>query len=400
MKPVLSILIPTRNRCEYLRYAIQSAINLHSDEIEIIVSENYSSDKSLDVCNSYSDKRLRVVRPDAPLAMHEHFEFLLKQSRGEWVTFIGDDDAVMPHCMDHLKYLCDKFPQAEAIVSPRSYYFWDGCQEEYGTLSASFTFNLGEQWMDSKKQLQLCLDGKLDYIYLPQMYSGGFHRRSLINRVLRAQSGQYFKSVTPDAYTALMACIFTYRYLETGVPMTWCGSSPHQALKAGQGSSKDRRADFIGMHNENSLTINKAIGDLDVFTFTLVFYEAFISAFPLTSYSELSMNKVRSLYLDSVMKFRSNGNEAAVRKLAEDFGFEVPSQKYNSSFFSHFYKRIAGKIIRKYSRAKGYFFTRIRKAPTTFVFNYSSHSHQAHPNILTCDSLLAEGYSRFIKMSK
>jgi glycosyltransferase involved in cell wall biosynthesis len=399
MKPFLSILIPTRNRCEYLKYTIQSAINLPSNEIEIIVSENFSLDASLDVCNSFSDGRLSVVRPTKPLSMHENFEFLLKQSSGEWVIFVGDDDAVMPHCMEHLKYLCNKYPQAEAILSPRAYYFWDGCQEEYGAVSADFAFNLGEQWKDSKKQLQLCLNGNLDYINLPQMYSGGFHRRSLINRVLRAQNGQYFKSVTPDAYTALMACIFTYRYLETGVPMTWVGSSPHQALKAGKSSSKDRDADFFKMHSGDSLTINKTLGDLKVFTFTLVFYEAFISAFPLTPYSELSRDKVRSLYLDAVMKLRSRGDEAAVTKLAGELGFDVPPRNSVYLFLLNFYKRIMRKLVREFTCTKNHFFTKIRKAPFTPVFKYTSHSHQDHPDILACDSLLSEGYSKWIKIN-
>lgn len=400
MNPFLSILIPTRNRAAYLKYAIQSAINIPAEDIEIIVSENFSSDNSLEVCNSFSDSRLKVIRPVSPLPMHENWELLLKESRGEWVTFVGDDDAVMPHCIDHLKYLWNKYPQAEAIVSPKAYYFWEGCQEVYGTTSASFSFELGERWRDSKKQLQLCLDGDIDYRDLPQLYSGGFQRRSLINRVFRAQSGQYFRSVTPDAYSALMASIFTYRYLETGVPTIWGGSSPHLAMKSGQNSYKDRKADFFEMHNEDTLTINKTLGDLEVFSMPLVFYEAYISAFPLTPYSELSMDKVRSLYLDAVTKFRSKGNEAAVKKLAEDFGFDVPTHKKNFSSISHFYRRIVGKIARAYMHTKGCFYKKNRKAPSTLVVSYSSNSHRAHPNILSCDSLLFESYAQWLKMNK
>lgn len=402
MKPFLSILIPARNRCEYLRYAIQSAINLSAMDIEIIVSENHSTDDSLNVCNSFNDKRLKIIKPPAPLAMHENFEFLLKESTGEWVTFIGDDDAVMPHCVEHLKYLCEKFPQAEAIASRRANYFWNGCQERYGDISASFEFWSREQWRDSKKQLQRCLDGKTDYIYLPQMYSGGFHRRSLINRTIRAQNGQYFKSVTPDAYSALMACIHTYRYLETGMPMTWVGSSPHQGLKGGQKSSKDRMADFFGMHKEESLTMHKALGDLTSFTFSLVFYESFISAFPLTPYGELSMDKVRSLYFDAVIKFSSLGNKAGIIKLSKDLGFKVPSQIKLSVFLvlyklSLFYKRSLAMGIRLCARLVKKLFNYDVVLLNQLVFSYTSKSHQEHPNILSCDSLLAEGYARWMK---
>ena len=171
MPPLLSILIPTRNRAALLPYAIQSALAIDSDAIEIIVSENHGSDDGYAVCQSFSDPRLRVLRPETPVPMHENFEFLLKQSRGQWVTFLGDDDAIMPHAADHLTYLSQKYPQAEAIHSPRAYYFWDGLQEQYGQQCVRFDFSSQEQWCDSKKKLKQTLSGKLDYIYLPQMYA-------------------------------------------------------------------------------------------------------------------------------------------------------------------------------------------------------------------------------------
>ena len=390
MNPFLSILIPTRNRAAYLKYAIQSAVNLRAQDIEIVVSENHSSDNSLEVCSSFDDARLRIIRPSSPLPMHENWELLLQEARGDWITFVGDDDAVMPHCVDHLRYICGKHPQAEAILSPKAYYFWDGCQEVYGAATASFSFKTGEQWRDSKKQLNRCLKGKEDYRNLPQMYSGGFQRRTLVNRVLRAQNGLYFRSVTPDAYSALMAAIFTYRYLEIGIPMVWGGTSPHRELKSGQLSHKDRKADFWGLHSEDSLTINRNLGNLEYFTIPLVFFEAYISAFPLTPYSELSIEKVRSLYLDAVRKFRKNGNEEAISKLAYDLGFVIPSRNLFHYILDILNSLVTGWATRVFFHAKGYLLKLIGKEPFTPVINYRSESRQAHPNILACDSLLSE----------
>ena len=394
MNPFLSILIPTRNRAAYLKYAIQSALNITADDIEIIVSENFSSDNSLEVCNSFNDPRLKIIRPTTPLPMHENWELLLQKSRGEWVTFVGDDDAVMPHCLAHLKFLTDKYPRAEAIVSSKAYYFWDGTQESYGSQTASFIFSLGETWQDSKKQLQRCLDGNVDYRSLPQMYSGGFQRRSLINRIIRAQNGEYFRSVTPDAYSALMAGIFTYRFLESGVPMVWGGTSPHRALKSASGSHKDRKADFMGMHREDSLTINRTLGDLEVFTMHLVFYEAYISAFPLTPYSELSVDRIKSLYLGAVQTFRAEGNELAIEKLAKDLGFEVPPHT------SNIFKPIVGKLFRIFKRIIAFRFTNISGELSKVVDSYISHSHQDHPDILSLDNQLASSYAHWLEISR
>lgn len=387
-RPLLSILIPTRNRAEYLKYAIRSALNVPCDNMEIIVSENHSQDYSWDVCLSYSDPRLHVYRPEKPLPMHENFEFLLKKSCGTWVTFIGDDDAVMPHCCEHLSYLTNTYPQSEAIVSPRAYYFWDGCQQQYRDVAVSFTFKTGEKWQDSKKQLERALRCEIDYIFLPQMYSGGFHRRSLINRVLRSQNGLYFKSVSPDAYSALMACVHTYRYLEIALPLTWVGSSPHTAISSEKGQAKDRKADFFDFLDEQSLTLHEALGKLEEGTFSLYFFEAYISAFPVTSFSLLSQEQVEYVFLDAVRKFRMRGKEDAAIRLAKELGFELPDQ--HTSFKDIFYSFL--KRLKRFSLPRK---STIRDLSSQPIYQYRSGSHDEHPDILSCDQLLSEAYDKF-----
>lgn len=393
-RPLLSILIPTRNRSQYLYFAIQSALNIKSSNIEIIVSENYSQDDSLEVCNSFSDARLQIVSPPKPLPMHENWEFLLNLSTGKWVTFIGDDDAVMPHCLDHLSWIDINFPQAEALFSPRAYYFWDGCQKEYGDSAVAFSFSNDHFWVDSKKQLDSALKGEINYIDLPQMYSGGFHRRSLINRVLETQRGIYFKSVTPDAYTALMACLHTYRYLQTNVPMTWVGSSPHKALNLDRVVTKDRQADFWGMLGEDSLIIHSALGDLSVGTFTLYLYEAYISAFPLTSPELLSMKKVESVFNVSVRELRKQGREEVVLKLSQDLGFDVPLVSEENIYLKKLLS-IVSRARSRFSRIIRFFIE--RNSPQKREIAYQSSSHQKHPNILSCDDILIEAYSQCTK---
>lgn len=389
---LLSVLIPTKNRSEYLKFAIKSALNIKSSDIEIIVSENYSQDNSLDICHSFADPRLTVVRPPQALPMHENWEFLLNLSRGRWVTFIGDDDAIMPHSVEHLLLLENKFPQAEAIVSPRAYYYWNGYHHpsQYENTVVSFTFNNSNLWIDSKKQLRDVLDGKINYIDLPQMYSGGFHRRSLVNRVKRSQNGIYFKSVTPDAYTALMSCLHTYRYLKTSIPMTWVGSSPRK------GVYKDRDADFFGMHTDESLTIHQALGDLRKATFLLYLYEAYISAFPLTSPELLSMEKVKSVFYTSCEELRASGRDDVINKLSQDLGFRPPLRNEEKRhwifiksylFLTKILLRVKNKVVRT---GTPYF----KKNQITNEMTHFSESYQQYPDILSCDEILLDMYKK------
>jgi glycosyltransferase involved in cell wall biosynthesis len=293
---LLSVLIPTRNRGEYLRFAIQSALNIKSLDIEVIVSENFGSDDGWEVANSFKDPRLKVIRPDKPLPMHENFELLLERAKGLWITFIGDDDAIMPHSVDYLTYITAKYPECEAIVTPRAYYFWESAYQDNEPPSCNFSFSHKENWRDSKEELKKCLDGLINYIDLPQIYSGGFQHRSLVKRVTHLQGGKYFRSVTPDAYSAVMGVLHTYRYLEVGVPLTWIGTSPNSDHKGKKSTAKNRYDDFFGMESEASLVMNRCLGkEYKKWAFLLYFYESYLAAAPFTSVQELSYSQIQRI---------------------------------------------------------------------------------------------------------
>lgn len=315
--PLLSILIPTRNRAKYLKYAIQSAINIASPSIEIIVSENYGADDGWHVANSFLDPRLTVLRPPSALPMHAHFEFLLSKASGKWITFVGDDDALMAHCVDYLAYLDFRYPDAEAIVSPRAYYYWKHAYSPSEDSRCRFNFSHHEIWRDSKKELARCLKGEINYPSLPQLYSGGFHRRSLVQRVIRLQGGHYFRSVTPDAYSAVMATLHTYRYLEVGVPMTWVGSSPSSSVAA---SAKSREKDFFGMHTD-SFSMNFSLGkEWHTWPLIMHFFEAYISAVPYVDCTALSWDHIRRIYRLAAKQLILCGKECAATELALSLG--------------------------------------------------------------------------------
>jgi len=390
-RPVLSVLIPTRNRAGYLPFAIQSALNVPSPEIEIVVSENHSDDGSWEVCQRFSDTRLRVIRPPRPLAMHDHWEWLLSQATGQWVTFIGDDDAVMPHCVEHLKFLASRFPQAEAIVTPRAYFFWPGCEKTYGDVVVDASFKEEYSWVDSKRELRAALRGKTPYISLPQLYSGGVQRRSLINRVRMLQGGTYFRSVTPDAYSALMSCIHTYRYLRSGIPITWVGTSPDRQMSDDRAVTKDRERDFFDLLSEDSLISHPALGDLKNGTFLLCLFEAYISAFPTTSPDMLSMGNVRSMFHRCVKELRSAGREDAAQRLARDLGFSLPRNT-----FLKFSPRVVKLIALLQARLRKTI-RRMRFAePATVIHRVHSTSRGPFPDILSCDRRIAETYRQCV----
>jgi glycosyltransferase involved in cell wall biosynthesis len=402
VRPILSILIPTRNRSAYLKHAIESALNISDENTEVIVSENHSEDESLRIAKSFADKRLTVLVPDKPLPMHSNWEFLVNKARGEWVYFLGDDDAMMPHAAAYLRYITDKHPACEAIVTPRAYYFWHMESASAGGIVVSAHFSNTERWIDSKKVLADLLNAKGVYFSAPQMYSGGFQRRSLIKRVLNAQNGIYFKSVTPDAYSALMGCVHTYRFLLTDIPIAWVGTSDTRS-GAGKGVAllKDRNKDFYGMHNDDDLIIHRALGDLKTYTLPLVFYEAYLSAFPTTSYTELNRDRLLILLADARRTFFDQGNEVEFISLLDYLG--VKSEELDRLIRKRnrekFYASNRETICRCCKKFANLFRTVSRMRNTPWTRSLQSNSYEDYPNILVANSWAKSMFDEFMLLN-
>ena len=94
---LVSIGIPTYNRADgYLRNALESALAQTYDNIEVIVSDNCSTDDTEDLIKSYTDKRIRYFRQENNLGVEGNFNYCVEQARGEYFLLLCDDDLIDP----------------------------------------------------------------------------------------------------------------------------------------------------------------------------------------------------------------------------------------------------------------------------------------------------------------
>jgi glycosyltransferase involved in cell wall biosynthesis len=322
--PKLSILIPTRNRAEYVSHTVASALAIPSNEIEVVVSENYSDDKTLEIVRGFEDTRLRVIRPPRPLPMHENWEFLLSEASGEWITFLGDDDAILPYALEELNRLSRAFPWCEALYSARAYYFWPSSINPKGVLR--FPFLNDVQLNDSKDTFLALLNAQLNYLYAPQIYSGGFQRRSLVNRIRRA-GGFYFKSVIPDAASAVSALSFTTNFVRLGVPLCIVGTSPSQDVRESL-SSKSRVDYFYDRLGASDLQLHVVYplspGQLAGAEAHFCLLEAVHSSIPFCRTDLLDATHLERALLRTFSVLSNQGRGSTIEKLFQYFGKQPP----------------------------------------------------------------------------
>lgn len=96
MPPLVSIGIPTFNRAQLLLRAIQSAVNQTYQTLEIIVSDDGSSDGTAEVVFALADPRVRLIRHERNVGMFRNMNSCLDAAEGEFFLMLSDDDYLEP----------------------------------------------------------------------------------------------------------------------------------------------------------------------------------------------------------------------------------------------------------------------------------------------------------------
>jgi glycosyltransferase involved in cell wall biosynthesis len=93
--PLVSIAIPTYNRADsYLPQALKSALSQSYSNLEIIVSDNCSTDNTAGFVSSIGDPRVRYFRHDVNIGPTANVSFCIKQSKGAYLLLLHDDDRI------------------------------------------------------------------------------------------------------------------------------------------------------------------------------------------------------------------------------------------------------------------------------------------------------------------
>ncbi|MGF1934447.1 MAG: glycosyltransferase family 2 protein [Nostoc sp. ChiQUE02] len=91
-QPLVSIIIPTYNRPEYLKQAIASAIKQTYRNIEIIISDNCSSENPQAIVASFGDSRIKFWQHQQNVGMLANQQYGFNLARGKYVASLHDDD--------------------------------------------------------------------------------------------------------------------------------------------------------------------------------------------------------------------------------------------------------------------------------------------------------------------
>jgi len=91
IKPKVSVIIIARNEEKYITHCINSIMNQDFKNFELLIIDDYSNDRTLDIILSFTDSRIKVIRNESILGPVESRNRGIKHSCGKHIFFTDGD---------------------------------------------------------------------------------------------------------------------------------------------------------------------------------------------------------------------------------------------------------------------------------------------------------------------
>jgi glycosyltransferase involved in cell wall biosynthesis len=229
--PLISVVIPTRNRFQYVKSAITSILDINDSRIELIIQDNSDSNVLMMWINdNIIDVRLKYNYSDSPLSFVGNFSEGVEASTGEYICIIGDDDGINPEIIDAVAWL--KQENIDCLSTRISANFVWGDAEVPTTLFTNVTggvlsiSKLSGIIIEAKPEEELLAfvnGGLISYLdfNLPKIYHGIVKTECL--REIKQKTGSYFGGLSPDIFASICLACIVKRIFVTDYPLTISG---------------------------------------------------------------------------------------------------------------------------------------------------------------------------------
>lgn len=112
--PLVSIVIPVYNGSNYLKSAIESALNQTYKNIEIIVVNDGSTDNTEEIALSFKDKIRYFSKENSGVAAT--LNYAIKKAQGDYISWLSHDDLYMPDKIEAQIRLLSKLENKKTIL--------------------------------------------------------------------------------------------------------------------------------------------------------------------------------------------------------------------------------------------------------------------------------------------
>lgn len=112
-----SICVPNYNYAKFIERTLRSALDQNYPEIEVLVSDNASTDDSVKVVESIGDRRLILRRNQCNVGFAGNLDRTVQMARGDRIILLPSDDLLRPGILETYRKLYDHLgPRGERAI--------------------------------------------------------------------------------------------------------------------------------------------------------------------------------------------------------------------------------------------------------------------------------------------
>jgi len=333
-----SIIIPTRERAETLKYAIRTCLYQDFENYEVIVCDNCSSAETKRVVHSFKSEKIKYFRSDKPLAMSDNWELALSHAVGEYIIFIGDDDGLLLNSLSKIDRLIREL-NVKALCWSTIVYFWPNIS----LLSANMIkipWKRGIRFFRSTDTIPKAANNQLRLTFLPSIYHGVIHRDLVA--LLRKKTGRVFSAGAPDVYASFAFAYILKSYYVLEYPMSITGFSA-KSNGISQYLLQDKESaivqEFDTLNIEAGLGWHSKIPNIPIAT-NLAYPDAFLRAkdalFPNDINFSIDRKNLVALWVSALKPNSEEKWKEYMKTIRESLSDDIDLQKWFDSKFSNY----------------------------------------------------------------
>jgi glycosyltransferase involved in cell wall biosynthesis len=241
LSPLVSICIPTYNGEKFLKECIESCLNQSFTDYEIVICDDGSTDKTVEIIESYSqtNKLIRFYRNEKNLGLVGNWNRCIEHAKGQWIKFVFQDDYITKDCLEKFVNAIDD--SIQLIVSERNFILPENASDDYRNYYTNVVRTLNNtssqnSFISPKQISKLAIDHiSMNFIAEPSLT---FFRRSVVDEI--GEFNPDLKQICDLEFVLRLASKYGLKHL----PLKLCAFRIHQ----GSTTSSNLSDNYFQLH--------------------------------------------------------------------------------------------------------------------------------------------------------
>jgi glycosyltransferase involved in cell wall biosynthesis len=261
---LLSIIIPTKNRYDCLKYLVEVLYNINDNDFEVIIQDKSDNNTEfMKFIQPFLCNKIKYFYCPEKLSMSENSDKALLNSSGEYVCFIGDDDGVSSKIVNLVRWM--KENNIDSCAGKICIYSWPDVQFKYTWLNEHSLLipkakGIFYKVLPDEALIQCLKIGATSLGNMPHVYHGIVSRAAL--DLVYKKAATFFPGGSPDISNAAALCFTVKTHYRIDTPYIIGGGCYNSGFGMGmRGEVTQKR----GIDDNWELKMPRMVTDTSIF---------------------------------------------------------------------------------------------------------------------------------------